>query len=514
MNHQEVHSYLQALQQIRLGIRDGGCGCYNNKHIIHAAYYSSVADTIRWLHAHPLNPSWLKNSLSQTLTTMIQPSIDSLHQTWNLPIATTCPPQEIRNKADLPLSIPSPQCIPHWPQHLFPTQGDFGRHIKAQIKANFFSGLPKAQQARVKAVGRHHLITHRTSHLSPNIATRPQLWQCSTSLFSLTSFYELSNEAFLTSTSLLLGIPIPHAIYLQATQPEYAKSDIWADSLLNKSKHAAETRKTTHTKFAQELTRIASECGIPTTCNESRLPYRDEGQTQKTRKRADLMTLTGGVIPTNFRFDFTSNTRLIMDVTIGHTFDLAHHFKAKTLQTMEASKRRKYARHYMRQRMAFAPMVANTLGQCGPDLLQFLWTLADHHAKLNLGFSTDNTSSLSSQQEADYRKIRGQKYHEIRLRILTCLFESVATRVFGKTFDLTCSANYYRWLNQKRHDWIPFLPNNDPISSSFLPTSLYFHLTIFTSHTQRSNLLHSFFPTSLYFLLTIFTSHNTCSPSL
>ena len=132
-----------------------------------------------------------------------------------------------------------------------------------------------------------------------------------------------------------------------------------------------------------------------------------------------------------------------MDVTIGHTFDQAHRFKTKTLQTMEASKRLKYAEHYRRQRLAFAPMVANSLGQCGPDLLQFIWNLADHDAKLNQGFSTENTISLSSQQEEDYKKIRGQKYHEIRLHILTCLFEAVATRIIGKTFDLP----------------LPFLPN-------------------------------------------------------
>ena len=40
---------------------------------------------------------------------------------------------------------------------------------------------------------------------------------------------------------------------------------LWDDALLNKSIHAAETRKTTHTLLAQELTEIANECGVPTT---------------------------------------------------------------------------------------------------------------------------------------------------------------------------------------------------------------------------------------------------------
>ncbi len=64
------------------------------------------------------------------------------------------------------------------------------------------------------------------------------LWQCSTSLFSLTCFYELSNQAFLTTSALLLDIPVPHALYLRATQPNYTTTDVWADALLNKSAHA------------------------------------------------------------------------------------------------------------------------------------------------------------------------------------------------------------------------------------------------------------------------------------
>jgi hypothetical protein len=105
-------------------------------------------------------------------------------------------------------------------------------------------------------------------------------------LFSLTSFQEISNEAFLTSTSLLLGLPVPHDRYLQATQPLNANSDIWADTLLNKSAHAVETRKTTHTQFAQQLTRMANECGISTTSTSARIPCtgRNEGQRQRSRK--------------------------------------------------------------------------------------------------------------------------------------------------------------------------------------------------------------------------------------
>ena len=288
------------------------------------------------------------------------------------------------------------------------------------------------------------------------------LWQCSTSLFSLTCFYELSNQAFLTTSALLLDIPVPHALYLRATQPNYITADIWADALLNKSAHASDSRSTTHALFAQELTKMANNSGVLSTCVESRLPYRDAGIDKPTRKRADMMTLTGcGVIP-NAQRNFSANTRLIMDVTIGHVFDTHHNFKPNTLRNLAASKCIKYAEHYQRQRLAFAPIVTNTLGQFGADTLQFLWNLADHQAQNTFGFTIDSPvndtlsqlSPPSTQQENDYRRLRGLKYHKNRLRLLTCVFEGVTTRIIGQTFNLTCSPDYHRWLETTRQNWL------------------------------------------------------------
>ena len=144
--------------------------------------------------------------------------------------------------------------------------------------------------------------------------------------FSLTCFYELSNQAFINSACLLFSIPLPHAIYLKATQPTYTQCDIWGDALLNKSTHAAETRKTTHTLLAQELTKIANKCGVPTTCNESRLPYQDEGTQHCSRKRADMISLCNCDITPNLILDFHRMTHLVMDVTIGHTNSMQHDF--------------------------------------------------------------------------------------------------------------------------------------------------------------------------------------------
>ena len=100
---------------------------------------------------------------------------------------------------------------------------------------------------------------------------------------------------------------------------------------------------------------------MATTCKKSQLPYRDQGRPDQSRKRADMMTFSGGCVRENQRLNFTKTTRLVMDVTIGHVFDSQHKFKRKNIQAMETKKRSKYLEHHQQQHMAFAPMVANTM---------------------------------------------------------------------------------------------------------------------------------------------------------
>ncbi len=87
------------------------------------------------------------------------------------------------------------------------------------------------------------------------------------------------------------------------------------------------------------------------------------------------------------------------------------------------------------------------------------------------------------------------KYHENRLRLLTCLFDAVTSR--GATFDLTCSPVYHRWLDLTRQNWRPILPTTDPPSqpppnsqSSSSPT----HPNPITplSHSNRTFILNAF----------------------
>ena len=126
---------------------------------------------------------------------------------------------------------------------------------------------------------------------------------------------------------------LPHALYLKAHVEKYANIDEWGDFLLNDPAHAGTSRKLTHNKFA--LSKTANECGMATTCKESQLPYHYQGQPDQSRKRADMTTFSGGCVRENQHLHFNKNTCLIMDVTIGHVFDMLHIFKRRNIQTME-----------------------------------------------------------------------------------------------------------------------------------------------------------------------------------
>jgi hypothetical protein len=195
------------------------------------------------------------------------------------------------------------------------------------------------------------------------------------------------------------------------------------------------------------------------------------------------MTLVNCGIPPNPHLNFTSTTRLVMDVTIGHFHTTTHHFKPNTIKTMESTKHHKYTTHYQSQRLAFASMVANTLGHFGPDLPQFLWNLVDHHAQLTYDFSIDTAVHLSTEQEMDYRKLRGLKYHENQLRLLTCRFKAVTLPVFGATFNLTSSPAYHRWLDLTRQNLLPIPNPITPVSHSPAPS----FSTLLTPHSQSQH---------------------------
>ena len=61
---------------------------------------------------------------------------------------------------------------------------------------------------------------------------------------------------------------------------------------------------------------------------------------------------------------------------------------------MEQSKSTKFRNLYREKGYAFAHMVANTWGNLGPDLLWFLWAVADHAARYHLALSQDEVRAI------------------------------------------------------------------------------------------------------------------------
>jgi hypothetical protein len=119
------------------------------------------------------------------------------------------------------------------------------------------------------------------------------------------------------------------------------------------------------------------------------------------------MTLSWCGLTPNPQLNFTLTTCLVMDTTISHTYTATHHFKPHTLKTMESTKQHKYSQHYQRQGLAFAPIVANTLGQFDP----YNFYGINHHAQVTCGFNIETTVNISNEQAMDYHKLRCLKYH-------------------------------------------------------------------------------------------------------
>jgi hypothetical protein len=447
-----------------------------NAPILAAAHYCALAKFAFWVDEHLKEFPWAPDThfdgtLHPGLANEVSKDIAQLMR-WDIPLANSPPEGDPSQIKQIPLSIPTCNAILRWPQNLFPNQREFCSHIKQQLRKSLYLTLSDQEKKRLDSVSRSSVSPSRSSHLiSSVVAGKSQAFQCPMALFALTNYHELSNEAVVTVTALLLGIPMVHALYLQDQHPDYADKDVWGDYCLNSSSHAAETRKTTHHSLASEIASIANGSGVPSTCDETKLPFRDDS----SRKRADLMTLVGCGIQQNMTMNFGPNTRLIMDVSLTHVYDCNHRFKASNIRDAEQRKRNKYADFYQRQGYAFAPMICNTLGECGPDMLHFLWNLADRSARHHFGFNPIGQSrdlmSQPADQDRDFRRLRGKLFNDYRLRVQSAIFEAVTMRVYGRSFALTCSANYKTWIRTVQTEWHPLFPSNVPLESQVLSSS-------------------------------------------
>ena len=412
-------------------------------------------------------------------------SLSALKQDWGFHGSSVCPSQ---GDCVEPTSrvIPNIQGILGWDWRKIPSQHHLVNLMKVDVRERFLGTLPEIDQCRLASVSLQFSPAHSPDSAigTSSLSTTNTLKQSPMGLFALTCPYELSNPAVLTSSALLLGYPVPHARFLMEQEAEYSEINGWGDRLLNWSRHAAGTWHSSHNRIAQELAQIATGGGISTTATEAQIPC----ISATSRRRGDMMTRSGGRVPLQVSPHFDRFTRLIMDVQLGHVFRTKDHvFKPSSIREMETSKRRKYADSYRAIGFAFAPLVANSWGVCGPDLLRFLWAVADHAARNAHSLPLDRILTLSQPalsehdppseaQLLSFKILRGRLNYDYRLRLLTAVYEAVTERIFGRTHALVSHPEYQEFQAAARAVWQPtmFPPPSgvsSPLSSSSCDSS-------------------------------------------
>ena len=288
--HQAV--YRAALAQIRLGIKQGGFGLTSQKLVAPAALLVAIRDFQRWLAQRPFDlPWWPSGSTPESLFTSTelwkQAAIDKLSST-----CTTA--------------------LDEATQHVL---ADDLKDRSFEELSDFLNTLPGGNQRLLAVSAQKIPAQDPCSDINPGLGCTESdfLRHRPTGLFALLCPFELSNEAFVTSSALLLGTPVPHALYLRDRTPLYAQIDVFGDRLLNDSGHAAHSRTQSHDHIACILANLATQHGIPTSIKH--VPFADP----HSQRRADLVTCRGGLVRPNPGFNFGSRTLLVMDFELGHT---------------------------------------------------------------------------------------------------------------------------------------------------------------------------------------------------
>ena len=288
-------------------------------------------------------------------------------------------------------------------------------------------------------------------------------------LLELMCPFELSDQAFITCMSILLGVPVPHARMLRGT-PGYEDIDVWGDSLLNDPRHAARSRKASHDRLAFCLSNLAARAGLSSSAIQSAVPVAQED----TFRRGDIVTSVAGLSNRSATYRFSSQTVLITDVTIVHNFSSQHIFKADSLSEAERLKNDLYQSDYNNLGMAFAPLACNSFGQQAPDLLRYQWVVADKAAQrvtAVLTFSLPATALHSgipeeaAPQIQTFKRLRQNFFRQSSQEVLISILEGVCERVFGRTFAMQSYPEYPDFFRRLSVPWSPSFLHLAPGSS-------------------------------------------------
>ena len=115
--------------------------------------------------------------------------------------------------ADSPLQLPTAVGVLHWPVQKLPSQRTITRALKAHDRKQFISELPEGDKLQLKAVSRQAVpALSQESDIAPGDNSRDSLYQTPMSLHGLMCQYELSNEAFLVTSAIAFGYPMPKSV--------------------------------------------------------------------------------------------------------------------------------------------------------------------------------------------------------------------------------------------------------------------------------------------------------------
>ena len=342
-----IHSsvYNQALQQCRLGIKQGGMGLTSAAMIAPAALHVALREfrtwychyAIRWDQQAVHNQPWLSGVTAQLISSEsyfpyyrnhFDLTVAALFQTWSI----------TASEAD------------NEPQHVL-TQT-----MKSLLREQFRSTLTPDSAYRLDQVSQTCCPTRSsTSDIRPALShDSDSLRQCPMGHFSLTCPFELTNAAFHTSSALLLGYPVPHARYLQSLHGA-CPVDPWGDYLLNNSAHAASTRHASHDDITHIIATLASSHGVSTSARLQQVPC----ATPDTMQRGDLVAMSNGLLTA--RSGNAVPAKLVLDFVLGHNYTSNHSLKRHMLTDLEEAKCRHYSPLYHEQGIAFAPLAANSV---------------------------------------------------------------------------------------------------------------------------------------------------------
>ena len=215
-------------------------------------------------------------------------------------------------------------------------------------------GEGSADAYRLKAVSAQSVPTSDlTSDIRPASShDTDRLRHSPMGLIALMSPFELSNMAFTSTLAILLGVPVPYARILR-TQAGYHHIDPWGDCLLNDRSHAKWTAS--HNTIVRTIAQLATNYGVSTTGLTRDVPVAERG----TSRRGDLSALASHVLcrrdHLNPDFPIGSQTQLVLDFTVGHTYSSSqrdgslkcqHALKRDTLPSMESEKCATYKSDY------------------------------------------------------------------------------------------------------------------------------------------------------------------------